>query len=115
MRSPLQRHLDGDRPLFEIVEREAGEKCVGREAIGMDHAPPGVAEMGIHRGKDRIDLGFGLCRYLVGVVRIPHVRVSLIGNNVAMRCRDPGIAEPALPPIGLGDGASQLSCHGKWS
>jgi hypothetical protein len=81
----LQHHHDRDGPLFEIVEREAGEKHVGREAIGVDHAPRRVAEMLVHRSEDRIDLGFGLRSDVANVVRIPNVRVSLIGNNVAMR------------------------------
>jgi hypothetical protein len=69
----------------------------------------------VHRCEDRIDLGFGLRPDVVSVVRIPNVRVSLIGDNVAMRSRDLRIAESALPPIGLGDRASEINCHDRWS
>jgi hypothetical protein len=66
----LERHLNRDGPLFEIVEREACKKHVGREAIGVDHAPRRVTGMLVHRCEDRIDLGFGLRPDVVSVVRI---------------------------------------------
>jgi hypothetical protein len=107
----LQRHLDRDRPLPEIVERKPGEKRIRREAIGVDHAPPRVAEMLIHLGKDGIDFGFGPRRHLVGVVRIPEARMIRVKNDMAVRCGDLAVAQSALPPVGLGDRASEVRCH----
>ena len=64
----MQGHLDGDRTFFEIVEGKAGEKRVGREAVGMDHAPGRVAETSIHCRKYRVNLGIGPSRDLISVV-----------------------------------------------
>jgi hypothetical protein len=35
----LESHLDRDGAFLEVVEREAGEKRVGRKAIRVDHPP----------------------------------------------------------------------------
>jgi hypothetical protein len=69
--------------------------------------------MPVHRSKDGVDLGIGPHRDIVGMVRIPHVRVSRIGHDVATWRHDPRVTEPALPPISLGDRASSVSGHDK--
>jgi hypothetical protein len=46
----------------------------------------------IDRSEDGQDLGFGLRRDVVGMVGIPNVGVSGVGNDVAMRRRDLRIA-----------------------
>jgi hypothetical protein len=74
--------LDRDGAFLEVVEREAGEKRVGRKAIRVDHPPRCMAEMAIHRSEDRVDLCTGLRRDIVGMVRIPYVRVRGIGDNM---------------------------------
>ncbi len=102
----LERHLDRDEALIEIVEREAGEKRVGREAIRMGHAPRRVAEMAVHRREDGANFRFGLGRHLVGVVRFPHVGMRGIGDDAAMRRCDDLVTKPSLPPIGLGQEAA---------
>ena len=69
----LESHLDRGGVFLEVVEREAGEKRVGRKAIRVDHPPRCMAEMAIHRSKDRVDLCTGLRRDIVRMVRIPYV------------------------------------------
>jgi hypothetical protein len=54
-KAALQRHLDGDGPFLEIVEREVGEKPVWSEAISVYYAPPCVTEMPFHRSEHGID------------------------------------------------------------
>jgi hypothetical protein len=69
----------------------------------------------VHRGEDRVDLGPGLRRDVVRMVRSPHVRMRWIGDDMAVRRRDVGVAKPALPAISLGDGVGCVSRHDMWS
>ena len=89
----LQRHLDRDGSLFEIIEREAGEKCVRREAVSVYYAPPGVTEMLIHCSEHGINFGIGLGCDIVGMVCVPYVWMRRISNDVTMGGRDLRIAK----------------------
>ena len=70
-----------------------------------------LAEMLVHRGKGRVDLGLGLRRDVVGMVRVPHIRMRRICDDMAVRRRDVHVAEPPLPTISLGDGVDRVSRH----
>ena len=95
----FERHLDGEVPFGEILERQPRQECVRRESVGVDHAPRRAGEMLVHRRENGADLrlAFG------GHVCVPHVGVRRICHDMAAAARDHGQTEAALPAVGIRD------------